>query len=94
MASISRLRKKGVQGGVERASIVQERSFRVVVRPIRPHLPSSEPRPGSEWHASATADYPAIGTLPSSRAINLNILTRLYAVATNSSHSPVRSKPT
>ena len=65
----------------------------MVLRPIRPHLPPSEPRPGSQRSASTTADYPAIGTLLSSSAINLDILTRLYAVATNSPHSPVRSNP-
>ena len=35
-----------------------------------------------------------MGTLVSSSAISLDILTRLYDVATNSPHSPLRSKPT
>ena len=35
-----------------------------------------------------------MGTLAFSSAINLDILTRLYAVATNAPHSPVRYDPT
>ena len=48
----------------------------------------------SDRHTSPREGYALTGTLVSSSDISLDILTRLYAVATNSQHSPVRSRPT